>query len=72
MPNRRRRARRNERPARPRLAHFKADGSPKTRFRDEGEANRAALQARLDHGVDLNAYPCEFCGGWHLGNAPDG
>ncbi len=67
----RRRVRRQE-PKRPRLAHWKADGTPKTRFRDEGDANRAALQARLDHGVDLNVYLCEFSGGWHLGSAPTG
>jgi hypothetical protein len=65
----RRRARRVEQPHRPRLAHWRADGEAKTRYRSESEANRACLQARLDHGVDLNAYLCEFCGGWHLGNS---
>jgi len=53
---------------RPRLAHWRADGEPKTRYRSESDANRACLQARLEHGVDLGSYLCEFCGGWHLGN----
>ena len=54
-----------------RLPHFRADGQPKTRFGSEQDANRAALSARLDHGVDLAAYRCDSCGGWHLGNSPD-
>lgn len=52
-----------------RLGHWRADGAAKVRFRSEGEANRAALQFRLEHGSDLSAYPCGVCGGWHLGNA---
>jgi hypothetical protein len=64
----RRRVRRRASAGGPRLAHWKADGTPKARYPDESEANRAAFQARLDHGVELNAYVCEFCGGWHLGN----
>ncbi len=68
----RRRLRRSS-AARPvRLPHFRADGAPKTRYRSEADANRAAFTYRLDHGVDLVAYRCEFCGGWHLGNTPDG
>lgn len=39
----------------------------KTRFPSEAEANRFALQVRLEHGNDLAAYRCELCGGWHLG-----
>jgi hypothetical protein len=54
-----------------RLPHWRADGQPKTRFKSEQEANRAAFGARLDHGVDLVAYACDFCGGWHLGTSPD-
>ncbi len=67
----RRRLRRSGAPRPVRLPHFRADGEPKTRYRSEADANRAAFTARLDHGVDLVAYRCEFCGGWHLGNAPD-
>jgi hypothetical protein len=54
------------------LPHWRADGQPKTRYGSEQEANRAAFGYRLEHGVDLAAYKCEICGGWHLGNNPDG
>jgi hypothetical protein len=64
----RRRVRRVE-VRRVRLSHWRADGEPKNRYRTESDANRAALQARLEHQVDLNPYLCEFCGGWHLGNS---
>lgn len=65
----RRHARRRDAPRRVRLSHWRADGGPKARFADQAEAERAALQSRLEHGVDLLTYQCEFCGGWHLGNA---
>jgi len=68
----RRRRRRQAAPNRARLPHWRADGQPKTRFGSEQEANRAAFGYRLDHGADLAAYACEICGGWHLGNSPDG
>jgi len=67
----RRRVRRREEPRRPRLSHWRADGQAKSRYRSEADANRAALQFRLEHGVDLWAYVCEFCGGWHLGSGDD-
>ena len=70
MPSRKR-TRRVGSPGRPRLAHWKVDGTAKTRFPSEDEANRAAFAARLDHGVDLSVYRCEFCEGWHLGNQSD-
>jgi hypothetical protein len=67
-----RRRQRRQGAARPvRLPHWRADGQPKTRFGSEQEANRAAFSGRLDHGVDLVAYACDMCGGWHLGSAPD-
>lgn len=50
-------------------SHFRADGAPKTRFGSEADANRFALQVRLEHGTDLAAYRCELCGGWHLGGS---
>jgi hypothetical protein len=67
----RRRPRRSPPPRRPRLDHWRADGAPKVRFATEQDANRAAFGYRLEHGTDLAAYVCEFCGGWHLGNDPD-
>jgi hypothetical protein len=54
------------------MSHWRADGEPKVRFRSEADANRAALQYRLEHGADLGAYACEMCGGWHLGSADAG
>ena len=41
---------------------------PKTRFPTQDEANRSALQLRLEEGADLDPYRCRICGGWHLGN----
>jgi hypothetical protein len=67
----RRRLRRKSTAKPARLPHWRADGQPKARFRSQDEANRAALGYRLDHGLDLAVYPCEICGGWHVGNSPD-
>ena len=65
-----RRIRRLVAPRRGRLAHWRADGSPKARFASPADAERAAFDARLHHGTELVSYRCEFCGGWHLGTAP--
>lgn len=54
-----------------RLAHWRADGNPKVRYRNEAEANKAAFAFRLEHGTDLHVYECEYCGGWHLGTSDD-
>jgi hypothetical protein len=67
----RRRLRRQPPPRPVRSPHWRADGQPKTRYRSEQEANRASFGYRLDHGVDLVAYLCPQCGGWHLGNSAD-
>jgi hypothetical protein len=67
-----RRVRRRTEARQPRLPHWRADGEPKVRYRSEAEANRAALQYRLEHGADLGAYACEMCGGWHLGGIDTG
>ena len=48
--------------------HWRSDGSSKSSFGSVDEANRAALQSRLEHGLDLDAYACGICGSWHLGN----
>jgi hypothetical protein len=47
-------------------AHWRADGQEKRRFPTADAANRAALQLRLEEGVDLDPYPCPYCNGWHL------
>jgi hypothetical protein len=67
----RRNAPRRDAPRRVRLSHWRSDGQVKTRYRSEQDANRASLAYRLEHGTDLFAYACSFCGGWHLGNQPD-
>ncbi len=72
MANRRRSRRVGARPPRrTRLAHFRADGTAKTRFETRDDAERAALQARLDHGSDMASYSCDMCGGWHLGGSDE-
>lgn len=53
------------------MSHWRSDGAPKTRFASEAEANRFALQVRLEHGHDPAVYRCELCGGWHLGGRGD-
>ena len=63
--------RRREEPRRTRLSHWRADGAPKARYASEAEANRAAFGYRLEHGADLVAYSCSFCGGFHLGTQPE-
>ncbi len=66
---------RRPRPARPDAPapgaareHWRADGSPKTRYASADEANRASLHHRLEAGADLDPYLCRICGAWHLGN----
>jgi hypothetical protein len=48
--------------------HWRADGQPKSAYRSQGEALSVADERRSESGVDLNAYRCEICGGWHLGS----
>jgi hypothetical protein len=51
-----------------RREHWRADGAPKVGYGSVDEANRAAFQARLEHGVDLDPYRCGICSQWHLAN----
>lgn len=71
MASRRRLRRLAESPRRVRVGHFRADGSPKQRYATQADAERAALQARLEHGITVGSYSCELCGGWHLGSRDD-
>ena len=50
-------------------SHWRADGAPKTAYRDQREALSVADERRADDGVELNVYRCEFCSAWHLGTA---
>ena len=65
MPRRRRKATGDRQV---RLSHWRADGGVKTRYGSQADAERAALQYRLEQGTELGSYNCEFCGGWHLGS----
>jgi hypothetical protein len=50
-------------------SHWRADGGPKAVFGSQNEALRAANVRRLESGVSLNAYECDFCSRWHLGSS---
>jgi hypothetical protein len=64
--------RRPESPAKERIAglgsHWRADGAPKTAYRNQGDALTAALVRRQESGVELNVYRCDVCSAWHMGN----
>jgi hypothetical protein len=49
-------------------SHWRADGAPKAVFGSQQEALRAANVRRIESGATLNAYECDFCSRWHLGN----
>ncbi len=51
--------------------HWRADGHAKTGYASSDDANRYALQARLEDGVQLDPYVCGICGRWHVGNRRD-
>ncbi|MCL4443919.1 MAG: hypothetical protein M1456_07490 [Actinobacteria bacterium] len=55
----------------PRMGHWRADGSAKVRFISEEDANKSAFRLRMEMHLDLEAYQCDICGYWHLGNSPD-
>jgi hypothetical protein len=50
-------------------SHWRSDGGPKTVFRSQQEALRAANVSQIESGTVLHAYVCDFCSQWHLGNA---
>jgi hypothetical protein len=50
-------------------SHWRADGAPKTGFRSQVDAQRAANVRQIESGTILNAYSCDFCSLWHLGSA---
>ena len=50
-------------------SHWRADGTAKTSYRSQAEALSVADERKQDVGVELSAYPCEFCSGWHLGGS---
>jgi hypothetical protein len=68
---RRPRPRNNDAPSGGGREHLRADGRPKTSYRTADDANRHALQVRLEQGVQLAPYVCGICGAWHVGNSRD-
>ncbi len=48
--------------------HWRADGRPKTAYATQRDALSVADERHHDTGVDLNAYRCDTCSKWHLGN----
>ena len=48
-------------------SHWRADGQAKVRYPNRAEALAAAGDRSAESGVDLGAYACDFCGGWHMG-----
>jgi hypothetical protein len=48
-------------------SHWRADGAPKTRYPSRADALAATQERREDSGVELGAYPCDYCDGWHMG-----
>jgi hypothetical protein len=50
-------------------SHWRSDGGPKTAFRSQQDALRAANVRHIESGTLLHAYACDFCSHWHLGNA---
>lgn len=42
----------------------------KIRFASAGAARDRARAIQRAGGYLLNVYPCEFCGGWHIGHPP--
>lgn len=48
-------------------SHWRSDGQPKVRYPSEGEALVAAAERSGEAGVELAAYRCAYCRGWHMG-----
>jgi hypothetical protein len=66
--NGRRRASSTERPL-SLGSHWRSDGTPKTAYPTQSHALSVADEQRLDFGIDLSVYQCEYCSSWHMGNA---
>jgi hypothetical protein len=50
-------------------SHWRADGAPKVRYGSRAEALSAAYDRGTEEGIELSAYQCDFCDGWHMGRA---
>ncbi|MGP8059862.1 MAG: hypothetical protein ACLP9C_09515 [Acidimicrobiales bacterium] len=50
-------------------SHWREDGLAKVRYVSRTEALSAAEERARASGVELGAYRCDFCGGWHMGRS---
>jgi hypothetical protein len=50
-------------------AHWRADGAPKATYMSQQEALSMADERHQETGTRLNVYRCDYCSGWHMGNA---
>jgi hypothetical protein len=50
-------------------SHWRGDGTPKTTYRSQAEALSVVDERRQDAGIELGAYRCEVCSGWHIGSS---
>ncbi|MEI7479866.1 MAG: hypothetical protein WCK25_06090 [Actinomycetes bacterium] len=52
-------------------SHWRSDGAAKTRYDNERSALDAATYRGGEEGIDLTAYKCDFCSGWHMARMRD-
>lgn len=43
----------------------------KKRYASEAQANKVAERIKIDRNIELRAYPCPYCGKWHLTHKVD-
>jgi hypothetical protein len=48
-------------------SHFTREGTPKSAYRTEREAQSATQLAWTLDGTELNSYRCDYCHQWHIG-----
>jgi hypothetical protein len=48
-------------------SHWRDDGRAKVRYDSRAEALWAADERAQEAGVELGAYRCDYCSGWHMG-----
>lgn|GEM_PF-324678 len=48
-------------------SHWREDGLAKVRYPSRAEALSAAEERARESGVELGAYRCDYCNGWHMG-----
>jgi hypothetical protein len=46
---------------------FNKKGNPKTGYLTEEDASKSAMALSQQYNKEMEAYPCAFCGKWHIG-----